>query len=223
MPVPDTPWVRCLRHSPTLRCSIFIALAFVACGTALCQEKDTHEQEAGHLATLLNWRPGSVVADIGAGDGRMTLAAARHVGAEGRVYATEIDDKALAHLRELSEKEKNITPVKVTATETNLPAEGCDSIYMRLSYHHLTSPAEIDASLFRSLKPGGLLAVIDEDPVPGAPIPEGVPKNRIWHGIPQKVLVEELTAAGFQVVTVIAPWADWPHPNYCVVFRKPGS
>jgi predicted methyltransferase len=53
-------------------------------------------------------------------------------------------------------------------TGTNLPEGCCDSIVMRLVYHHLTKPAEIDASLFRSLKPGGLLAVIDEEPPPGS-------------------------------------------------------
>jgi len=203
------------------RCFI-IVLAFAMSGIALCQEKDTHAEEAAHLATLLNWKPGSVLAEIGAGDGRMTLAAAQRVGASGRVYATEIDEKALAHLKELAARDTNIIPIKATQADCGLPPESCDSIFMRLSYHHLTNPGETDASLFRSLKPGGLLAVLDEDPVPGAPIPEGVPKNRLWHGIPQKVLVSELTAAGFRVVNEIVPWADWPHHNYCVVFRKPG-
>jgi ubiquinone/menaquinone biosynthesis C-methylase UbiE len=181
-----------------LRRSFVIVLAFLVLGTALCQEKDTHEEEAAHLATLLKWKPGIVVAEIGAGDGRMTLAAAQHVGATGRVYATEIDEKALAHLREIAAKERNITPVKATQADCNLPPESCDSIFMRLSYHHLTKPVETDASFFRSLKPGGLLAVIDEDPVPGAPIPEGVPKNRIWHGIPQKTPGQGTHSGGLQ-------------------------
>ena len=90
---------------------------------------------------------------------------------------------------------------------------------MRLVYHHLTKPAQIDPSLFRSLKPGGLLAVIDEEPGPGSSRVEGVPVNRGGHGMPQKILTDELTATGFQLVTV---HNDWPNNNYCVVFRKPG-
>jgi ubiquinone/menaquinone biosynthesis C-methylase UbiE len=210
-------------HSQILRRSFIIALAFASFGITFCQERDTHEEEAAHLATLLNWKPGSVVAEIGAGEGQMTLAAARRVGADGKVYTTELDAKKLAHLQEIAANEKNITVLKAGETETNLPPECCDSIFMRLVYHHFTKPAEMDASLLRSLKPAGLLAMIDEDPIPGMPLPAGVPANRGGHGIPQKLLVDELTAAGFQVVTQIAPWADWPnhHHCYCVVFRKP--
>jgi predicted methyltransferase len=90
---------------------------------------------------------------------------------------------------------------------------------MRLVYHHFTKPAEIDASLFRSLKPGGLLAVIDREPPAGSKRVEGVPENRVGHGMPQRILVEELTAAGFQVLRTPA---DWPSKLYCVIFRKPG-
>jgi predicted methyltransferase len=88
---------------------------------------------------------------------------------------------------------------------------------MRLVYHHYTTPGEMDASLLRSLRPGGRLAVIDEEPREGTSIPEGVPKNRIGHGIPQKVLIDELTAAGFKVESV---HNDWPDHFYCVVFTK---
>jgi predicted methyltransferase len=89
---------------------------------------------------------------------------------------------------------------------------------MRLVYHHITQPAEIDASLFRSLKPGGLLAVMDREPPAGSKRVEGVPENRGGHGMPQKILIEELTGAGFQVVKSVDAWTS---SLYCVVFRKP--
>ena len=148
----------------------------------------------------------------------MTLAAAKKVGPTGRVYTTELDPKLLAHLEELAQANKNITPVKADEAQTNLPEACCDSIFTRLVYHHLTKPAEIDASLFRSLKPGGLLAVIDEELAPGSTRVQGVPENRGGHGVPQKILIEELAAAGFEVVKA---QTDWPDNDYCVVFRKP--
>ena len=119
---------------------------------APCLAQDTYQQEADRLAALLNWQSGGVVAEIGAGDGQMTLVAAERVGTAGRVYTTELDQKKLAHLEELAGKQKNITTTKAAEGETNLPPKCCDSIFMRLVYHHLTKPAEIDASLFRSLK-----------------------------------------------------------------------
>lgn len=144
---------------------IALAVAIPLGGIAVrCLSQEALQKEAERLAEVLNWQPGSVVGDIGAGEGELTVDAAKHVGATGRVYSTEIDPKKLAHLQELAGDRKNITALKAGDTETNLPHECCDSIFMRLVYHHLTKPAEVDASLFQSLKPGGLLAVIDMEP-----------------------------------------------------------
>jgi ubiquinone/menaquinone biosynthesis C-methylase UbiE len=204
-----------------LRRSFIVALALYALGLAPCLGQDTLQKEADRLAVLLTWQPGNAVAEIGAGKGQLTLAAAQLVGSTGMVYSTELDPEALAQLEKLATKEKNITVVKAAEADTNLPPTCCDSIFMRLVYHHLTKPAEIDASLFRSLKPGGRLAVIDQEPSKGSIIPEGVPKNRVGHGVPQNILIKELVSAGFEVETVSN---DWPHDEfhqmYCVVFRK---
>src|SRR2546429_5387733 len=40
---------------------------------------------------------------------------------------------------------------------------------------------------------------------------EGVPSNRGGHGIPQKIVIEELTAAGLQMEKVVH---DWPDDDY---------
>jgi predicted methyltransferase len=206
-----------LIHMPrrSLIIALFLSAFMVVFGHA---EENTYQEEADRLALELNWQHGNIVAEIGAGKGELTLAAVKRVGTSGRVYTTELDTKKLAHLEELAAKEKSITPLPAGETQTNLPPECCDSIFLRLVYHHLTKPAEIDASLFRSLKPGGLLAVIDEEPRPGTKKVEGVPENRGGHGMPRKILIEELTSAGFQVVKSLN---DWPNNNYCVVFRKP--
>ena len=52
------------------------------------------------------------------------------------------------------------------------------------------------------------------------------PKDRGGHGMPQKLLVEELTSAGFQAVKTVADWPNHDHPTnrrYCAVFRKPSA
>ncbi|HTQ56150.1 MAG TPA: methyltransferase domain-containing protein [Bryobacteraceae bacterium] len=191
--------------------------ALFACLWA-CLAQDAYQREAARLSTFLNWQPGSVVAEIGAGQGQFTLIAAERVGAAGRVYTTELDAGKFAHLQEIAADHKNITALRAAEAQTNLPPDCCDSIWMRLVYHHFVKPAEMDASLFRSLKPGGRLAVIDEEPKPGSSRVAGVPENRGGHGVPQKILIAELTAAGFEVAKISDDWSDG---DYCVVFRKP--
>ncbi len=135
------------------------------------------------------------------------------------VYATEIDAKRLAELKDEVARRKltNVVVVESKEADTNLPTACCDAIFLRHVYHHLTKPAEFDANLVRSLKPGGRLAIIDFPARAGLDPVEGVPSNRGGHGIPQKVVVEELTAAGLQVEKIVN---DWPDNDYCVLFVK---
>src|SRR5579864_3735283 len=184
--------------------------------------RHTSQSEVEKLAVALNWKAGLTIAEIGAGKGEMTVGAAQRVGPSGHVFSTELDPKRLPDIKANVTKRKlaNVTIIKAGEAETNLPPECCDAIFMRDVYHHLTHPTEIDASIFRALKPGGLLAVIDFPPskMLGFIDPvKGVPPNRGGHGIPQNILVDELTAAGFQVDTILR---DLPGPRYCIVFRK---
>jgi ubiquinone/menaquinone biosynthesis C-methylase UbiE len=174
-------------------------------------------QDIDRLAQSMQWKTGAVVADVGAGDGSYSFAAAERVGASGRVYATEIDPEKLKSLRAEVAKRKleNVIVVEGTADDTKLPPACCDAIFLRHVYHHLTQPTEFDKSLVRSLKPGGRLAIIDFPPeVNSDPVP-GVPKNRGGHGVPQKIMVDELTSAGLQVEKTIN---DWSGRDYCVIF-----
>lgn len=209
----------------TLRRSFILVLALCALAAAApCPaQQDTWHQESAKLAGLLKWHDGSVVADVGAGKGQLTVAAAERIGPSGKIYSTELDTQEVAALKDLAKNQTNIIAVQAAEASTNLPSACCDSIFMRLVYHHLTKPAEIDASLFQALKPGGRLAVIDENPGKGSTIPPGVPQNRIGHGIPQNILINELTAAGFKVETIDNNWlgGDAYHQMYCVVFLKP--
>src|SRR3984893_7573591 len=175
--------------------------------------------EIKRLAALMDWKPGTIVADIGAGDGRYAFAAAQLVGRSGKVFAAEIDEEKLAKLRSQVTKRDLTTVIVVESKEadTNLPIECCDAIFLRRVYHHLTKPAEFDAALVRSLKPAGRLAIIEFPPRSGLEPLEGVPANRGGHGIPQKVAIEELTSAGLQLLKAVD---DWPADDYCVLFVK---
>ena len=176
-------------------------------------------QEITRLAELTQWKTGTIVADVGAGDGTYSFVAAQKVGPSGRVYATEIDKGKLKILRAEVTKLRleNMIIVEGTADDTKLPSSCCDTIFLRHVYHHLTQPQEFDRNLVRSLKPGAYLAIIDFPPSLNLGPVEGVPKNRGGHGIPEKVMVEELATVGLQVEKVID---DWSAQDYCVIFVK---
>ena len=198
-----------------------IALACVAVASLAfaLHAKASAADEIPKLAALMDWKPGMVVADIGAGDGSYTFAAVEHIGMTGKVFATEIDAEKLKALRAEVKKRnlQNVTVIESGEAETNLPESCCDAIFLRRVYHHLTKPLEFDASILAALKPGGKLAIIDFPPHPEYGKVKGVPKDREDHGIQQKILINELGKAGFQVEKIVE---DWPTSDYCVLFVK---
>jgi ubiquinone/menaquinone biosynthesis C-methylase UbiE len=196
---------------------VFLLAVFVSLSSAIS------ESEIQRLAKVMNWKAGQVIADVGAGEGAIGFAAAGVVGETGKVYLTELDEEKFAALQKDAGRRnlKNVAILAAAEKETKLPDNCCDAIVLRRVYHHFTAPAEMDASLLRSLRPGGLLAVIEFPPrkslTASDPV-KGVPSNRGGHGIPKKILMEELTAAGFKLEKT---FDDWPEDDYCVLFRKP--
>lgn len=204
------------------RRSLLAAALFCAVLTgavALSRANADPADEIKRLAALMEWRPGTIVADIGAGDGRYAFAAAQIVGPSGKVFATEIDQDKIANLRSEVTKRHltNLIVMESKEADTNLPTDCCDAIFLRRVYHHLTKPAEFDTALIRSLRPGGRLAIIEFPPRSGLDPVEGVPANRGGHGIPQEIAIQELTAAGFRITKTVNAW---PEGDYLLLFEK---
>jgi ubiquinone/menaquinone biosynthesis C-methylase UbiE len=194
-------------------------LAIVAAASLWSLVRADAAGEMKRLAALMRWRPGTIVADIGAGDGRFTFAALDYVGASGKIFATELDPQKLKQLKAEVKKRnlQNVMVIESAEADTNLPEGCCDAIFLRRVYHHLTKPMDFNAKLIRSLKPDGRLSIIDFPPRAGLEPVEGIPANRGGHGIPQKIVIEELTVAGLRVEKIVNDWQD---DSYCVLFVK---
>jgi predicted methyltransferase len=192
---------------------------------ALAAESSGIAEEVARIERVLSLRAGATVADIGAGDGKYSVALAKAVGPTGHVYATEIDEQSREEIREAVTRAglANVTVVEAGATVTGLPDGCCDAVLMRNVYHHLTDPAAIDAGVFRALKPGGLFAVIDFRPAArlSPSKPDGTPENGGGHGTSPEIVQGEVVAAGFEVVTVDEEWPSAFADPFCVVFRRP--
>ena len=180
-------------------------------------DEEIDSKELSRLVEILDVDPGERFADVGAGDGRYSVALARAVGESGRIYATEVDPDDLTKIEERVSREKlsNVEVVRGTQEATGLSEACCDGILLRRVYHHFQNPGAMQASMRRSLKDGGLLLIIDFGTRRSWDRPEGVPESREGHGIDKDVLVSEMELAGFGLVRDL-PWEDG---DYALLFR----
>ncbi len=194
-----------------------LVAAFVTIGAGLSTWRGSGFHADGaelpQLRNVLRLKPGMSVADVGAGDGELTVVLAAEVGPGGRVYANDLD---LAQITAAvaAARLSNVTIVRSEADDARLPENCCDAIIVRRVYHHLTDSMAINASLLRALRPGGVLAVIDFPPV----------VSWLWalnHGVDAERVTREIVATGFELDRVIEDWPGrGPLRSYCAVFRK---
>jgi SAM-dependent methyltransferase len=206
--------------------SIPVLVVWLACDTWRGGGFSVAGSEMPRLREALPLRPGMLVADVGAGRGELTMALAAEVGPSGQVFSTDIDPKALEEIRArvAATTIRNVTIVQARAGNTGLPTNCCDAVVLRRVYHHVTDPAAMNVELLRAVRPGGVLAVIDFPPTlswlwPWPP--QGVPRNRNGHGVVAGLVVDEVTAGGFELVKIIDDWPGrGPLESYCAIFRK---
>src|ERR687898_2164287 len=93
--------------------------------------------DAKRLIEALQARPGSVIAEIGAGDGDLTIALAKHVAPDGKLFASELGDNRISSLRSAVQKSgvSNVQVIDGHESRANLPEGCCDAIFMRNVYH----------------------------------------------------------------------------------------
>jgi len=112
-----------------------------------------------HVIEVLQVRPGQVIADIGCGYGWLSEAIADAVGAEGTVYAVEIQERLVRRLHGWSPP--NVVPVLSLPDDVSLPENCLDTAMLHDVASHISRPARLRfyESLTRALKPEGRLVV----------------------------------------------------------------
>lgn len=177
-------------------------------------------QRPAEVFDALAVKPGDRVADIGCGSGYFTFRLAPRVGAEGKVYAVDIDDKTLDKVRKRKEREKatQIEPILGEAGDPRLPGE-INSVLIVDSYHEFREYDRMMQAVFRAMKPGGRLVIIDGEGPSGRPRTE---YHRL-HTIPADLVRDEIVRNGF-VFKESRPGfydAEYGKKMYFLVFEKP--
>lgn len=198
---------------------LLTALAVHAQGAA-----PTFEQETQHIAKALQLASGMTVADIGAGDGKYSVFLSEAVGAGGRVYATEIEQAKVDAISQTTAGRDNVTALLGQQDSTGLPEQCCDRILLRRVFHHMHHPEPMLKSMLASLKPGGLIAIIDFLPRHDMGNQDSTPEDH-EHGTSVEKLIEHVTAAGFELVGQVDAFPSrvehGKKTDFCVVFRRP--
>ena len=83
---------------------IVLAWALVA-SSAAAQNTQQNAADADRVIKALDIRAGSVVGEVGAGDGALTVAIASAVGDGGRVFSNELNGERLAAIRSAAGKQ----------------------------------------------------------------------------------------------------------------------
>ena len=140
----------------------------------LLEAPDRHEwQKPEQIMDTLRIAEGSVVADLGAGSGWFTVHLARRVGPNGVVYAEDIQPPIIDFLGQRARRE-NLTwvrPILGTFTDPRLPSGAVDAVVIDDVFHELEDPVTFFRNAAKSLKPQGVIGVVDFLPGGGGPGP----------------------------------------------------
>jgi predicted methyltransferase len=149
--------------------------------------------------------PGDRVADLLAGGGYYTRILVPLVGNSGRVYAGnnpfyanffgEAFDALLAE-----PAFRNVVRIDGPVDELALPTDGSlDAVIVSQAYHDLVlgdeDRGEMNRRIFGALKSGGVYGIIDHAAAAGT----GTSSTESLHRIEQQFIVDEVTAAGFEL------------------------
>jgi ubiquinone/menaquinone biosynthesis C-methylase UbiE len=200
--------------SPAL--TALLALALFTAAIAQFDEDDSWElsqnayQPPEVIMDAIGVEPGMVIAEVGAGRGRMVVHMAARVGFDGKVYANDIDQEKLDYLNYRCERDSifNVWTILGEVDDPLLPKGELDLVYFINTYHHLAEPVELMRNILPSLKPSGVMVIIEHDP---EKYPDGPPN----HSTPHDQLLREAEEAGYELMRL----EDILERDYINIFR----
>jgi ubiquinone/menaquinone biosynthesis C-methylase UbiE len=164
----------------------------------------------------LGLTPGMRVADLGTGTGHYALAAAHLVGNDGKVYAVDIHQDILKHVKDAAH-EKGLRTIEgiwgnlEKKGGTKLRDQLVDAVILSNTLFQLEDKPATVAEVKRILKPGGRLLVIDWAGAYGGIGPHP------GHVVSEHAAEELFITGGFHK---LKDFRAGPH-HYAIVFTAP--
>lgn len=209
---------------------------------------DVQRDAARKPADLMNFagiKTGDQVIDLIPGGGYFTRLFSKTVGPSGHVYAfvpeefLKIAPKSLASAQAIPNSAyANVTVVSQPLAELSVSAP-VDVVWTSDNYHDVygfvgaAAAAQLDAAVFRALKPGGVFIVVDHAANAGT----SDTSAHTLHRIDPETVKQQVQAAGFKLeaessllrnpqdphdAPVFAPTIRGHTDQFVLKFRKPG-
>ncbi|MEJ0100190.1 MAG: methyltransferase [Pseudomonadota bacterium] len=180
------------------------------------------DRKPAELLTLSGVKPGDHILEFASFGQYFTNLLSPIVGDKGSVYMLDLP---------YTEARSGAASKAFVATHPNsqyhiedynaavLP-QNLDEVFIVLYYHDLglqnIDTAALNAKVFKSLKPGGVFFVVDHNARPGS----GRDDTKALHRIDPAVVKQEITAAGFELVTESKLLANPADDHTWMVFTK---
>ena len=123
----------------------------------------TRTNRAAFIVETLALAPGMAVLDAGCGPGRLTVPLARRVGPDGRVLALDVQPGMLARAktRTVAAGHANVEFRAAALGSAGLPVDHFDRAVLVTVLGEIPDRAAALAELSGTLKPGGILAIVE--------------------------------------------------------------
>ena len=162
-------------------------------------ERDQYQKPA-QVMEALALKPGMSIADIGSGSGYFTSRFAEAVSHSGKVYAVDVEPKALDYIKEglaRTGSRSSVEFVLARPDDPTLPDASIDLIFICNTFHHLDNRPQYFRNLRSVLKPRGRIAIIDyfHDERSGD---LGFPKD---HLVAREAVLSQMSEAGYRLIS----------------------
>jgi len=151
-------------------------------------------QPSEKIMEIIGIKEGMIVGEIGAGNGRFAVRVARKIGDKGKIFANDIDIKAVRFMKERCEREnvKNMIVILSHPINPYFPKDSLDLVYIINAYEYISDPVRLLKNTKHSLKENGKLAIIAHDAKKS--------KNKFKLTVNVNQLIDQLHEAGFQLI-----------------------
>lgn len=194
---------------------LFVLLCFITQLSLYAQYKKEYWksrddwQKVPELIRLMQIEKDMKVADIGSHEGYMTMHLSDFLSEKGKVYAVDVVEERIEKLEKLLKEEKrsNVIPIIGKYDDPLLPKNTLDAVIIMDTYHEITAYKKVLRKVYRSLKEGGRLLILEE--IKTHRIEASRDEQTRRHDIALRYVRDELKAAGFKIKTEIPDFGRW--------------